>query len=256
MRSRKALSPVLTIIVIFALAVGVSLLVVVLIGALTSVETHPYLELKVEPRGYPEIGRMWNLSVFKIDVSERHLVYTYAENASIEVNILTKTKKTETYNLLTNNKGKATFQYLEKYSEVGFQAFLEAYKASSGIIRNQSYISQKTLAWLAIFSIGSFALALGGKNQLGKKRRSLFGKILSWTLVLIMGISVIILVPTIYFLLFKNTLWGFPSEIVAPITFETLKWFAFFTVLSYALAGFLLYLDARACISWKKQQKF
>lgn len=244
--SRKALSPVIAALILIVVTVIVSILVVMWMGALTFtfMRVNPYLELQAAPPGYPEIGGYWSLLVYKINFSEGRPVYEYAENATVVVDVLTKTNTAETYLLLTDDNGRASFQYFEKYSEVCFQSFLEGYEASNRIVLNQRYVHGDTLTWLSSFSFTSLALALGGGSYLGGKRKSLFGRILYWTLLFILSISSFILVSTIYSFLFESTLWGFSSEIIAPvITFENLKYLAFFTVLLYIFATFLLYLD-------------
>jgi len=204
----------------------------------------PYLDLEVSPPGYPEIGGSWSIFVYKTDLMERDLVHKYAENARVEVYVLTKIDSVETYVLFTDDKGSVSFQYLENHSEVCFKAFLEGYKASNMIVLKQRYVPQDTLTWLSSFSLASLALALGGGSYLLGKRKTRIRRLLYWTFLIIMGISSFILVPTIYSFLFESTLWGFPSEIVAPVvTFETLKYSAVVTVLLYVFAVFLLFLD-------------
>ena len=204
----------------------------------------PRLDLEVSPPGYPEIGGFWSIFVYKTNFSEGRPVHEYAENATVEVDVLTKINTAETYVLLTDDKGRSSFQYLEKHSEVCFQAFLEGYEPSDRIVLNQRYVPGGTVTWLSSFSLTCLALALGGGSYLRGKRKSLFSRILYWTFLCIIGISSFILMSTIYSFLFERTSWGFPSEIIAPlVTFEILKYSAFVTVLLYVFAVFLLYLD-------------
>jgi len=204
----------------------------------------PRLDLRVSPPGYPEIGSFWSIIIFKIDFNEGRSVYSHAENATVIVEVLTKTNMFETYQFLTDSEGRASFQYLEKYSEVCFHSFLDKYEPSDKMVLNQRYVSQDTLTWLLSFSGTSLALASGSGSYLGRKRKFSFNRILNWTLLCIISISSFILIFAIHSFLFKGTLWGFPSEIIASVvTFETLKYLAFVTVLLYVFAAFLFYID-------------
>lgn len=245
--SRKALSPVAAALMLIVITVAVSIIIAAWMGSLTFTfmrEGKPYLDLQVSPPGYPEIGGLWSLLVHKVNFGERATLHEYAENATVKVDVLTNTNAAETYVLLVDDKGRASFQYLKRYSEVCFQAFLEGYEDSNRIVLNQSYVSVDTLTWLSSFSLVCLGLAAVGADYIGEKRKSSFIRILNWTFLCIMSISSFILVSTTYSFLFKGTLWGFPSEIIATVvTVETLKYSAFFTVLLYIFSTFLFYLD-------------
>lgn len=246
LRNSRALSPVASAIILIVVTITVSILVAAWMGALTFtfVKTYPHLDLKVSPPGYPQIGGSWSLSVYKGNFTEEHPVYELAENATVVVDLLTKTNTVETYVLLTDEEGMTSFQYLEEHSEVCFQAFLKGFKASDRIALYQRYVPPDTLSWLSSFSVGCLGLALGGGRYLAGSRKSLFNRTLNWTLLCIMSISSFILASTIYSFLFKSTWWGFPSEIIGPVvTFETLKYSAFVSVLLYLFVTFLLYLS-------------
>ena len=246
LRSKKALSPVVAAIILILVTIAVSILVAAYMGALISiVETfRPYLDLEVSPPGYPEIGGFWGIIVYKINLSDGRPVHEYAENATVEVDVLDEFNTAKTYVLLTDDEGRSSFQYLERHSEVCFQAFLTGYEASNSIVLNRRYVHISTLTWLSSFSLASLALALYGGDYLHERRKSLPVKISNLTFLCIMGISSFILIPTVYSFLFRHTSWGFPPEIIAPIvTFETLKYSAFITVLLYVFAAFLLYID-------------
>jgi len=244
LRSKKALSAVLATLLLIVVAVAAIVVTYAWVMSYMVVLPALRLDLQVSPLGYPETGASWSLIVFKINLSEGHPMYRYAENATIIVDILTITKKTETYMLLTDGEGRTSFQYLEKHSEVSFQAFLEGYEPSNKIVLNRFYVPLSTLTWLSTFSISSIGLALSGKKYLGKKRKSFLIELLNWTLLCILCLSSFVLVLTIYSFLFKSTFWGFPSEIVAPIiTFEVLKYSAFITVILYTMVAFLIYFS-------------
>jgi hypothetical protein len=243
LRNTNALSTVAATILIIILAVAAMLLILAFMGIIAP-KYEPRLDLRVSPPGYPEIGSFWSIIVFKVNFNEGRSVYSHAENATVIVGVLTKTNMVETYQFLTDSEGKASFQYLEKYSEVRFQSFLDGYKPSDEIVLNQRYVSQDTLTWLSSFSGTCLALALGSGSYLGRKKKSSFNKILNWTLLCIMSISSFILIFVIYSFLFKGTSWGFPSEIIASVvTFETLKRLAFVTVFLYVFAAFLFYIN-------------
>jgi len=241
LRSEKALSAVVATLLLIVVAITAMIVTYAWVMSYVAVISVLRLDLQVSPSGYPETGASWSLIVFKTNLSESHPVYRYAENATIIVEVLTVTQKTETYILLTDGEGRASFQYLEKYSEVSFQAFLEGYAPSNKIVLNRSYVPLSTLTWLSTFSITSIGLALSGKKYLGKKRKSIPIGLLNWTLLCILCLSSFVLVFTIYSFLFKGTFWGFPSEIVAPIvTFDALKYSAFITVILYVMVAFLI----------------
>lgn len=203
-----------------------------------------YLELQVSPPGYPEIGAFWRITVYKVNYSEAGLIREYAENAKVLVNVLTKMNNVELYEFSTDKLGGVSFQYLWKHSEVSFEAFLTGYEPSRTIVLNESYVPENFLVQIISFAGVCLALALGIDKYLVKMRKSIFGKILLNVMLFIMLISSFVLVFTFYSFLFKGTSWGFPSEIIAPyITFETLKYLVFVTVILYVSVVFLVFAN-------------
>lgn len=241
MRNSEALAkPIIAVLVIAVVLVLFSLISVWIVRP----PLEPYLELQVFPPGYPEIGDSWSLLVYKTNLTDGTPTHKIAENATVIVDILARTNDVEFYELQTDDRGRTSFWYSPRYSEVCFQAFLNGYRPSNRVILNQSYVPGSTATFLFSFSSGSIAGALGIGKYLMEKKKTRLRRILYWNMPCIIVVSSFILLLTFYSFLFKSTSWGFPSEVIAPfLTFESLKYSAFIVVILYIFTAFLYFMD-------------
>lgn len=202
----------------------------------------PFLFLQVSPPGYPQIGQSWKINVYIVNRTVDHKpLYETASNASVIVTVLSEGRET-VYQLHTDDKGEALFQFRPEYESIAFQAYYSGI-LSEKIILTTSYVSVDIVNTLLIYNIfsviGSIASSLFYKPKKSPPL-AIINSLTKLIFVCVLCIFSFITLICIYAKIFLSTAWGYPENLMnGYITFTLLR-YVFYVGIILFLAHWIL----------------
>jgi len=200
----------------------------------------PLLLLEVAPMGYPSVGQSWNIFVYAVDTSSGTLNLRPSFSNSTVVVKLKSGGFRQTYHISIDEKGETTFQYLPGYSDVAFQAFCGEL-SSQKVIISKHYVSSEVVNNLSTINVFmSIASALTG--GLAFRDRKL-GKLVKVTFLLVFVLFAIVTFSSLYVKFFKETIWGYPEDVIKGIvTLTLLKYTSYIGVVLLTILGIISWM--------------
>ena len=183
----------------------------------------PSLWLEVSPMGYPQVGQSWNIFLYEVDISSGTMnLRPSFPNSTVAVQLKSDGSE-QVYYLPVDEKGQTSFQYLPDYSDIAFQAS-RGELSSQKIIISKHYVSSEVVNTLSTFNVlMSIASALVGGLTF---RYGKLGKLVKMAFLLTFFLSAFVTLFSLYVKYFRETIWGYPENIIDGIMTLTLLKYA------------------------------
>ena len=189
-----------------------------------------WLLLEVSPPGYPEVGQYWRVNVYELDHNaSKYPSYHRAQGAVVNVTVQSRysygTYK-DIYQLIANDEGEVTFQYLSKYESVAFVAYFpDIEEQSNTFVVSTRYVDSSILDTLLGFNVFfSIVGLIAGDLAIKLRKPTTLAKLADIFLLLVFGTFLFVAFMCTYSRLFEGTVWGYPERIAdSVITLSILK---------------------------------
>lgn len=117
---------------------------------IVTVTAWPRVHIEVSPISYPNAGQYWTIFVYSVNITSDKVYLTPLPNSTI-VAIVKENGSERNYNLITDSKGQAQFQYLTTFTDVAFQAS-KGTEESGRIVISSHYVSSDSIDAILGFS--------------------------------------------------------------------------------------------------------